>query len=233
MKNHKSNIYIKKIDTIGKISVWLVDGEYIRKNIDENFVEFDEHYRFSFIPKNEFWIDHETEVEERPFFIDHLLVERGFIEKGYGYKEANAKADLHEKRQRMKLMVLKKLAKLKKHRGELINKIHKKLLKKYSKNVNVWLVDGALVRDFFLVEYSEGGHDRVYPFIPKNEVWIEHILSPKEIRFITLHELHERFLMGEGKSYKDAHKGATIVEDRFRDNPKGLEKRIKEEILKN
>ena len=33
---------------------------------------------------------------------------------------------------------------------------------------------------FFLLDYCEGGHDKVYPFIPKNEVWIEKLFHPKK-----------------------------------------------------
>ena len=40
--------------------------------------------------------------------------------------------------------------------------------------------------------------------------------------------------MGQGKSYKNAHIGATEVEDYYRENPKeDLETRIKEEMRKN
>ena len=87
---------------------------------------------------------------------------------------------------------------------------------------------------FFLLDYCEGGHDKVYPFIPKNEVWIEKAISHQERKFIILHELHERYLMSQGKSYKNAHIGATEVEDHYRENPKeDLEARIKEEMVKN
>ena len=98
----------------------------------------------------------------------------------------------------------------------------------------MWLVDGNLVRSFFLLDYCEGGHDLVYPFIPKNEIWIEEAISPQERKFIILHELHERHLMDQGKSYKNAHIGATEVEDYYRENPKeDLEAKIKEEMQKN
>ncbi|MEK7538724.1 MAG: hypothetical protein AAB552_02690 [Patescibacteria group bacterium] len=39
--------------------------------------------------------------------------------------------------------------------------------------------------------------------------------------------------MGTGKAYREAHHGATIVEDRYRDDPKNLEERIQEELEKN
>lgn len=234
MKNNQTKPpYIKKIDTVGKYAVWLVDGEHIRKEMNENFVAYDAHDHFDFIPKHEFWIDVQTDPADRPFFIDHLIIERGFIDAGYSYKKANEKADLYERKERQKAIAMSNLAKLKSDRKKLIEHIHKEQVKEYSDAVNVWLVDGFLVRDFLLVEYAEGGHDLVYPFIPAREIWIEHVLTPTEQQFIILHELHERYLMSLGKPYPHAHIGATIIEDHFRDYPDGLEDRIREELAKN
>src|SRR3990167_9498325 len=110
----------------------------------------------------------------------------------------------------------------------------------YVKKINnvgdcaVWLVDGNLVRSFFLLDYCEGGHDLVYPFIPKKEICLEEALSPEERKFIIFLEIHERYLMSRGKSYKNAHIGATEVEDYYRENPReDLEARIKEEMGRN
>ena len=51
--------YIKKVDEIGPLTVWIVDGQYVRKNIDEEFTNFGQHYCFRFIPLHEFWLDKE------------------------------------------------------------------------------------------------------------------------------------------------------------------------------
>ena len=63
--------YVRKLDQIEEIAVWIVDGVYIRKNIDEEFTNFGQHYRFRFIPMREFWIDQEHGPGEQQFFIDH------------------------------------------------------------------------------------------------------------------------------------------------------------------
>ncbi len=112
--------------------------------------------------------------------------------------------------------------------------LKKKRLEEYSGVVTVWLVDGPLVRSVYFLGYAEGGHDIVYPWIPRNEIWLEESLKFEERAFIVLHELHERYLMlSEKMSYPDAHRGATIIEDRYRENRKGLEERIREEIKRN
>jgi len=52
--------YIKKIDERGNLQIWIVDGSYIRSHIDEEFTNFGQHYSFSYIPKNELWIEREA-----------------------------------------------------------------------------------------------------------------------------------------------------------------------------
>ncbi len=39
--------------------------------------------------------------------------------------------------------------------------------------------------------------------------------------------------MGEGKDYAHAHRGATEVEDYYRDHPADAPRRIDEELIKN
>lgn len=89
--------------------VWLVDGSYVRKNINENFVEYDHHLNHDFVPKNEFWVDNETNFGERKFFIDHILAEINLVKTGNNIKDAVSKADILEKQERE--------AELKKKRG--------------------------------------------------------------------------------------------------------------------
>lgn len=40
---------LKKIGQRGRISIWIVDGSYVRTNIDEEFTNFGQHYRFTYI----------------------------------------------------------------------------------------------------------------------------------------------------------------------------------------
>lgn len=211
--------------------IWLVDGSYIRKNINENFVEYDHRFNHHFIPKNELWIDEETNPEERKFFIDHMFAEIDFIKSGKDIKGAVMEADALEKRERETELKESHLYKFKNNHKELLDKIRKKLLTEYSNDkVRIWLVDGKMVRDFFFVEYAEGGHDKVYDFIPENEIWIDEILYLEEIKFIIFHELRERNLMLMGKNYLVAHKRATLAEDYYRDHPEKLDMAIKKEI---
>lgn len=232
MSDYKK-FYLENLGVEHGYHIWLVDGKKIRKELNENFVEYDSHYHLPFIPKEEFWIDSETVPAERKYFIEHLLKEIEYIESGLSADEAARKADLFEKKERLNSKRVRRILDTLSHK-ELVEKIHKKKFEEYSSTVSVWLVDGTLVRDTCYVEYAEGGHDLVYSFIPRNEIWIEEALSPSERESILLHELHERYLMAhDGKDYEHAHHGATIVEDYYRDHPTERPERIKEEIAKN
>ena len=65
-------------------------------------------------------------------------------------------------------------------------------------------MEGSLVRSFFSLITAKAGTIWFIHLSP-NEIWIEEAISPKERKFIILHELHERHLMSLGKSYKNAH----------------------------
>ena len=92
--------YLRKVDKRGDIQVWIVDGSYVRGHIDEEFTNFGQHYRYAYIPKNEFWIDEEAEHDERKFFTDHLLVEHQLMAKGMPYDEALVEADKAERKEK-------------------------------------------------------------------------------------------------------------------------------------
>jgi hypothetical protein len=223
--------YIKKYDRIGDILIWIVDGRYVRKRIDEEFTNFGQHYRFRFIPRNEFWIDREYGPGEEQFFIDHLLVEHRLMAGGMPYDNALEKADAVERKERRKSEMIRQVTAL--GRPSNIDSIHKKPLKKYSGRVKVWIVRGELVRSLYFIDFTEGGHDRVYHFVPKNEVWLDDDLSPGDRKFVLLHELHERHLMTLGWPYNKAHRSASRIEYHCRAHPGELEENIRKEMDNN
>ena len=149
--------------------------------------------------------------------------------KGVKYSKAYKMAANTQQKERNKSAKVKRLKDLPKK--EIIKAIHKKILKKYKK-IRIWIINGELVRSLLYLDYGEGGHDIVYKFIPKNEIWIEDDMPSKERNFIILHELHERNWMLKGYKYIPAHKKATKIEDFARHNPSKLKKLIEEELKK-
>jgi len=223
--------YVKSLGYSGKFKVFLVDGEYVRDNFCEDFINEGQQLHFNFIPKKEFWISKEKFPGEEVYFIDHLKVEHRLMKEGMPYCKAYRHALLIQRRERAKSKIIAGLKKLGKNNPEVIHKIHKKLIEKHNNSIKVFLVNGEIVRDLFDPDFGGGGHDKVYPYVPKNEIWLDDDFSLKERRFILVHELRERRLMKHKNwNYKKAHKQATELEDFCRHHPKKLEKAIALEL---
>src|SRR5450756_2429064 len=153
--------YLQKDETRGDYQVWIVDGAYIRGHIDEEFTNFGQHYRYSYIPVKEFWIDKEAEHDERRFFIDHLLVEHDLMAKGATYADAITQADHVERKERRRAGDVRKIE----NQGNRLpdaSKVHESLWKKLENGISVWIVNGRLVRSAFDIDFTAGGHDHVY-----------------------------------------------------------------------
>jgi len=226
--------YIKKFSEVSRFKVFIVDGEYVRDNLDEEFTNYGQHYQFKFIPKSEFWIDKERVGWEYKYYLNSMLTINRLLAKGMGHGEAIKIADKEERSERAKSQLVIKRIKLKKYPKKLRDSVQKDLLQKYSnKKIKVWIVSGELVRDLFFLDFTEGGHGYVYSFIPKNEVWIDDDIEPDEIKFVLLHELHERNLMSKGMKYDLAHKKSSEIEYYCRHHPKELNEKLKIEIEKN
>jgi hypothetical protein len=142
------------------------------------------------------------------------------MEKGVPYDDALVAADKAEMAERKRSGDVKKLTK-----GKSLpdaSRVHVRLWKKLESPVSVWIVDGRLVRSVFDVDFTEGGHDYVYEFVPQNEVWIDNDLEEAERPFVLLHELHERNLMAKGWDYDRAHEDSSKIEYHCRHHPNEL-----------
>ena len=213
--------YVKKIDERNGLTIWAVDGAFVRGHIDEEFTNFGQHYRYKYIPDNEFWVDLGTKSNEWRFFIDHLLVEHRLMGKGMSYGDALAEADKEERRERRRAGDVSRLT----HRGEKLPEgkdVHVRLWKKLKNGVSVWIINGRLVRSTFDIDFTAGGHDYVYEFVPENEVWIDDDIEEAERGYVLLHELHERNRMARGWDYDKAHAESSRLEYRLRHHPDEL-----------
>jgi hypothetical protein len=226
-----SGVYIQKIKEISGFTVWQVDGNYIRNNVEIEFTNFGHHLDFSFIPEKELWIDFEGSPDETNYYIEHMLCSYKLMSEGKDYDYALVKADSVERIMRLnseKYQRLYGLRNIKISPKEILKRFHKKFIYKTGKGLNVWITDGELVRDVYFIDFTEGGHDKVYSFIPPNEVWIDDDIPPGEIDYIILHELHERYLMSGGMVYDEAHELSSSLELSCRKKQKD----IKIELLK-
>ncbi|MBI2633227.1 MAG: hypothetical protein HYW78_02435 [Parcubacteria group bacterium] len=223
--------YLKKIGDVSIFKVWRVDGNYIRSKIDEEFTNCGQHYLFKFIPKYELWIDYEAHPGETDYYINHLIIENRLMEAGTGYGQALNVATLIEQRERDKNREIQLLKKRNLH--HVPKQVYIKRIKSSTKNFKIWLVNGELVRDLYYINFTEGGHEKVYSFVPKGEVWLDDDISRKEIQFVLIHELHERYHMAHGLPYYKAHRYASEVEYAARRRPTTTQKKLRLEIKKN
>jgi uncharacterized protein YoaH (UPF0181 family) len=213
--------YLQKDDQRGDFQVWIVDGAYLRGHVDEEFTNFGQHYRYPYIPDKEFWIDQEAEHDERQFFIDHLLVEHELMAKGMPYGEALTAADQAERKERRRAGDVRKVT----HRGQSLPDpatVHEHLWKELENGIRVWIVNGRLVRSAYDIDFTAGGHDHVYEFVPTGEIWIDDAIEENERGFVLLHELHERNRMEKGMPYSRAHAESSRLEFRCRHHPDEL-----------
>jgi hypothetical protein len=213
-------MHLKKIGRRGRLTIWVVDGNFVRSQIDREFTNFGQHFRFPFIPQDELWIDVEQNPDERRFFIDHLLTEWRLMRAGKPYGEATDAGQAKEVSERKKAG---DLARLSNQQGQLeAERVHLRLLGTAAGKVAVWLINGRLVRSGFYDDFTEGGHDLVYRFVPVNEVWLDNDLVPQERELVLLHELYERRLMSRGTGYQEAHRKASRLEWQNRHGPERL-----------
>ena len=213
--------YLQKDDQRGDFQVWIVDGAYVRGHVDEEFTNFGQHYRYPYIPDKEFWIDQEAEHDERQFFIDHLLVEHELMAKGMSYGEALTAADQAERKERRRAGDVRKVT----HRGQSLPDpatVHERLWKELENGIRVWIVNGRLVRSAYDIDFTAGGHDHVYEFVPTGEIWIDDAIEENERGFVLLHELHERNRMEKGMPYDQAHAESSRLEFHCRHHPDEL-----------
>jgi uncharacterized protein YoaH (UPF0181 family) len=220
--------YICKDVKRGDLQVWIVDGSYIRGNIDEEFTNFGQHFRFPFIPLLELWLDVEGAPDEKSFFIDHLVVEHKLMSEGKSYGEAIVAADKVEREERRKAGDVDRVTN-NEERLPLGEQMHIRLWKKLENGVEVWIVDGRLIRSVFNIDFTAGGHEFVYEFVPFCEVWIDNDIKQYEMGYVALHELHERNRMMEGIPYSKAHEESSALEYYCRHHPDELHDKLADE----
>ena len=74
-------------------------------------------------------------------------------------------------------------------------------------------MDGLRVRSTYMTDYTEGGHGYVYPWVPKNEIWIEQAIEQAEAPFIVAHEyIEHRLMRDDGMEYDKAHECCSEME---------------------
>ena len=92
-------------------------------------------------------------------------------------------------------------------------------------------VDGKIVRENVDIDFTNGGNNYQYLYVPKGEIWVEGEDEHDEAA-IVLHEYVESMHMADGDAYVDAHDKASAAEMAFREEGNCTIKKIKKFIDK-
>lgn len=179
-----------------------VDGFNVRNTIDVDFAVIGDHGLYPYIKRNEIWFDRAFS-KEKDFFIK-LFRERSLLTKKFGYEKAKG------------ILRAKWCLDAARHDNSL-ERIRLKIVRR-EKLLTIFLVDGGVVRKTLDPNFCFGGHWKIYEYIPKNEVWIDRVVLPRERKYVIIHEMHELKLMKKGMNYNNAHDYASAAEKEARRN---------------
>ncbi|MEI7485061.1 MAG: hypothetical protein WCK13_10170 [Ignavibacteriota bacterium] len=213
--------------------VWVVDGNFIRREIFNEFIYGGNDERYTFVPESEIWIDNSISADEYLTTLEHEIIERNLMRfSGYTYYDAHDSALMlelgmrrsfltasneHEKQLPMVSPIdydstqeIEELPELIKLSG--IYKIP------YAKRdgVDIWVVDGFKIRRDIYPDFGFSGNSSAYKFIPGNEIWIDASITSQEIEYSIQLELKEMAFMKSGLPYDEAYTNALKTADSLR-----------------
>jgi hypothetical protein len=233
----------KKVDGVyryfmGRVqnyNIWIVDGNQVRLKIFSSFLYGGNEQRYPFNPKGEIWIDNAISCEEYYLTLAHELNERHLMAK-FGWQYITAHDSSLSLEQKIR------------HSNEEICHAHEASLKKVRptdydnikeikglpdsiqiqniyripagtrEGIDIWIVDGYMVRKNIYPDFGFSGNDLSYHFIPPKEIWIDGQVTCEETEYSIATELNERKLLVKGKSYDDAYSDAIDITTKLRED---------------
>lgn len=214
-------------------NIWIVDGNYIRREIFNEFIYGGNDERYTFVPENEIWIDNSISSEEYLTTLEHEINERNLMrQNGYTYFDAHDSSlmielgmrrgfmDVANKHEKQLPMVTPIDYDSTQEIEDLPEQIKLSGIYKipYAKRdgVEIWVVDGFKIRRDIYPDFGFSGNSNAYMFIPANEIWIDASITCQEIEYSIQLELKEMEYMKKGMSYDDAYTGALKTTDSLR-----------------
>lgn len=215
-KHYSPKLNKKRILSHADFTVYSVNGFAVRNfaKPDEEFGNFATRDEFpTLIPKREIWISKKLAPREGVFFISNALAQ-------CSRQAAGATVKSYDEGLEVERLLREKLNGIQFRDGKPHKKVPAEIyLRDYTTlpdpqgPVQVWIVDGNLVRSYYKTDYTEGGHGYVYPWVPHAEIWIEDGVDNREVPFIVCHEYLERRLMRDDRlGYDRAHEICSALE---------------------
>ena len=216
-------------------NIWIVDGNQVRLKIFSSFLYGGNEQRYPFNPKGEIWIDNAISCEEYYLTLAHELNERHLMAKfGWQYITAHdSSLSLEQTIRRsneeiccaheasLRNVSATDYANIKEIRNVpdsiKIQNIYRVPVGT-REGINIWIVDGYMVRKNIYPDFGFSGNDLSYHFIPEKEIWIDGQVSCEETEYSIATELKERKLIEAGKSYDDAYSDAIDITLKMRES---------------
>ncbi len=204
-------VHRKLLERREGVEIWRVDGHRIRDEVDVEFTNGHHHLTRAYVPPGEIWLDREAPGSgEWAYWAVHQLAQRAAMMRGVPYLRALTIANRAERLARRAAGEPGP-----EERASVRARLRRRSLG-VAAGKQVWLVDGSALRSAFYQDFTLGGHNLRYRFIPRHEVWIDDAVAPAERPAILHHELVEIGHMERGMSYDLAHARASRAERRFR-----------------
>jgi hypothetical protein len=93
----------------------------------------------------------------------------------------------------------------------LVDEVHIKQICSFE-DMAFWFVDGAWLRKWVDIDFTQGGNPGRYSYVPEGEIWVDNSVSPEDVIPTMIHELVECRHMRAGEGYDEAHERASRVE---------------------
>ncbi len=193
--------------------VWVIDGALVVEKLYPAFIMGGNDQRYRFNPLDEIWLDNRSGVEEFRYTLAHELIERKLMrERRWSYSRAHGEGIKLEKtmRDRDELLALKHEKKVRSNGFVLPAGIYRQCLGT-RKGLQIWIVDGPMVRRELYGDFSMGGNGLSDSFIPENEIWLDSAMNLEQVHYTLLQELEEQKQMSEGKEYGEAYECGLVV----------------------
>jgi len=208
----------------GLYSVYTVDGFAIRNatEADEEFTNFATQNDFpDLVAEDDIWTTEGTYKREGRFFVANAIATLESRKAGKSEDDAFDFGNLTEQRLRERITGIKY------RDGRPHKRVPRRVyVRPYFKlpdpefPIQVWLVDGLMVRCLYKTDYTEGGHGFVYPWCPKPQIWIDKSIETAEIPYILAHEyIEHRLMRDKGFEYDRAHEVCAEMEFDLRKAP--------------
>lgn len=197
-------------------NVFLVDGSKLRKSVTwdmvkdtsqeyfDDFLDYGINDDFPLVPVGEIWLADELREEERDMLLRVVLRRLTLLDQGLNDHDAYVRSEKYSWHLRHSMFPRMPMN-------------PRKRIYKVIDGVTLWIVDGMDTRCKWLTRFIQGGHHYVYPFIPKNEIWLDDTLDEDEFEPVGIHEYEEMVKMRDlGWPYDKAHNFAEDKEYQYR-----------------